>query len=111
MPNPREPHGTVHRIGAGINFEEIPVFRSDAILKSGRDTVRHIQQRIGQGRSWGVAQYWASSSAEQVRQGSCPVGDVQNAAVNREDDDVGLGRGRCVDGYLWMTPVHRAFFP
>jgi hypothetical protein len=44
-----EPHGTVHRVGAGINFEGIPVFRSDALLKSGQEQWNTSSRGWGRG--------------------------------------------------------------
>jgi hypothetical protein len=81
-PESSKSHGTVHRVSEVIDFEGIPIFGSDVLLKYGEDSVKHIQERMGQGRSWGVAQHSASSFVEQVRQVSCPVGDVQNVTVH-----------------------------
>ncbi|MGZ9189663.1 MAG: hypothetical protein ACXW39_06375 [Nitrospira sp.] len=99
-PESSEEHAIVHRMGKMVGLEGTPVFGSDVLLECGQDSVKQVHERMGQGRPWRVALQSARSLVEEARQISCPVGDVQNAAVHREDDDSGLGRGRgrCLDG-------------
>ena len=65
-----------------VDLEWTPVFGSDVLLKYGQDSVKQVHERMGQGRSWGVAQHSARSLVEEACRVSCPVGDVQNAAVH-----------------------------